>query len=305
MVQIVVIGAGQAGAALVAKLRSGGYAGKITLIGEEAAPPYQRPPLSQAYLMGEMAEERLYLRSAEYYASNDIKLMLGKPVSSIDAAAKTVTVGGDSLHYDQLAFTTGSIPRRLPTAIGGDLDGVYTVRSLGDVDAMRSEFVAGRRVVIIGGGYIGLEAAAVASKLGLDVTVVEMAPRILQRVAAPETSDYFRALHASHGVTILEGVGLDRFLGDGHVTTARLTDGRELPADFVIAGVGIVPATLLAGMAGLAIDNGIKTNARGRTSDPNIWAAGDCASFPWRGGGCGWNQCKTRLIKRNWWPKTC
>ncbi len=284
MVQIVVIGAGQAGAALVAKLRSGGYAGKITLIGEEAAPPYQRPPLSKAYLMGEMAEERLYLRSAEYYASNDIKLMLGKPVSSIDAAAKTVTVGGDSLHYDQLAFTTGSIPRRLPTAIGGDLDGVYTVRSLGDVDAMRSEFVAGRRVVIIGGGYIGLEAAAVASKLGLDVTVVEMAPRILQRVAAPETSDYFRALHASHGVTILEGVGLDRLLGDGHVTTARLTDGRELPADFVIAGVGIVPATLLAGMAGLAIDNGIKTNARGRTSDPNIWAAGDCASFPWRGG---------------------
>ncbi len=284
MVQIVVIGAGQAGAALVAKLRSGGYAGKITLIGEEAAPPYQRPPLSKAYLMGEMAEERLYLRSAEYYASNDIKLMLGKPVSSIDAAAKTVTVGGDSLHYDQLAFTTGSIPRRLPTAIGGDLDGVYTVRSLGDVDAMRSEFVAGRRVVIIGGGYIGLEAAAVASKLGLDVTVVEMAPRILQRVAAPETSDYFRALHASHGVKILEGVGLDRLLGDGHVTTARLTDGRELPADFVIAGVGIVPATLLAGMAGLAIDNGIKTNARGRTSDPNIWAAGDCASFPWRGG---------------------
>ena len=284
MVQIVVIGAGQAGAALVAKLRSGGYAGKITLIGEEAAPPYQRPPLSKAYLMGEMAEERLYLRSAEYYASNDIKLMLGKPVSSIDAAAKTVTVGGDSLHYDQLAFTTGSIPRRLPTAIGGDLDGVYTVRSLGDVDAMRSEFVAGRRVVIIGGGYIGLEAAAVASKLGLDVTVVEMAPRILQRVAAPETSDYFRALHASHGVKILEGVGLDCLLGDGHVTTARLTDGRKLPADFVIAGVGIVPATLLAGMAGLAIDNGIKTNARGRTSDPNIWAAGDCASFPWRGG---------------------
>ena len=284
MVQIVVIGAGQAGAALVAKLRSAGYTDKITLIGEEAAPPYQRPPLSKAYLMGEMAEERLYLRSAEYYANNDITLVLGKPVSSIDAAAKTVTVGGDSLHYDQLAFTTGSIPRRLPTAIGGDLDGVYTVRSLGDVDAMRSEFVAGRRVVIIGGGYIGLEAAAVASKLGLDVTVVEMAPRILQRVAAPETSDYFRALHASHGVTILEGVGLDRLLGDGHVTTARLTDGRELPADFVIAGVGIVPATLLAGMAGLAIDNGIKTNARGRTSDPNIWAAGDCASFPWRGG---------------------
>ena len=151
MVQIVVIGAGQAGAALVAKLRSAGYTDKITLIGEEAAPPYQRPPLSKAYLMGEMAEERLYLRSAEYYANNDITLVLGKPVSSIDAAAKTVTVGGDTLDYDQLALTTGSIPRRLPTAIGGDMGGIYTVRSLADVDAMRPEFVAGRRVVIIGG----------------------------------------------------------------------------------------------------------------------------------------------------------
>ena len=284
MVQIVVIGAGQAGAALVAKLRSAGYTDKITLIGEEAAPPYQRPPLSKAYLMGEMAEERLYLRAAEYYANNDITLVLGKPVSSIDAAAKTVTVGGDTLDYDQLALTTGSIPRRLPTAIGGDMGGIYTVRSLADVDAMRPEFVAGRRVVIIGGGYIGLEAAAVASKLGLDVTVVEMAPRILQRVAAPETSDYFRALHGSHGVTILEGVGLERLLGDGHVKGARLTDGRELPADFVIAGVGIVPATALAEMAGVVIENGIKTDAHGRTSDPNIWSAGDCASFPWRGG---------------------
>ena len=284
MSQIVVIGAGQAGATLVAKLRSAGHAGPITLIGEENAPPYQRPPLSKAYLMGEMAEERLYLRSAEFYESHDITLRLGQKVSAIDAAAKTVTVGSDTLHYDHLALTTGSVPRRLPAAVGGDLGGVYTVRSLGDVDAMRPEFVAGRRVVIIGGGYIGLEAAAVAAKLGLDVTVVEMAPRILQRVAAPETSDHFRALHGSHGVKILEGVGLDRLLGEGRVTGARLTDGRELPADFVIAGVGIVPATALAKMAGVEIDNGIKTDAHGRTSDPHIWSAGDCASFPWRGG---------------------
>ena len=284
MSQIVVIGAGQAGATLVAKLRSAGHAGPITLIGEENAPPYQRPPLSKAYLMGEMAEERLYLRSAEFYESHDITLRLGQKVSAIDAVAKTVTVGSDTLHYDHLALTTGSVPRRLPAAVGGDLGGVYTVRSLGDVDAMRPEFVAGRRVVIIGGGYIGLEAAAVAAKLGLDVTVVEMAPRILQRVAAPETSDHFRALHGSHGVKILEGVGLDRLLGEGRVTGARLTDGRELPADFVIAGVGIVPATALAKMAGVEIDNGIKTDAHGRTSDPHIWSAGDCASFPWRGG---------------------
>ena len=284
MSHIIVIGAGQAGAALVAKLRSGGHLGAITLIGEEAVPPYQRPPLSKAYLMGEMEEERLYLRSAEFYASHDITLRLGKPVTAIDRATKTVSLGEDTLHYDQLALTTGSIPRRLPAAIGGDLGGIYTVRSLADVDAMRAEFAHGRRVVIIGGGYIGLEAAAVAAKLGLDVTVVEMAPRILQRVAAPETSDYFRALHVAHGVKILEGVGLDRLLGESQVTGARLTDGSELPADFVIAGVGIVPATALAEMAGLTVENGIKTDAHGRTSDPSIWSAGDCASFPWQGG---------------------
>lgn len=280
----VVIGAGQAGAALVAKLRSGGHAGAITLIGEEAAPPYQRPPLSKAYLMGEMEEGRLYLRSPEFYATNDITLRLGERVTGIDPVAKTVTVGGDILSYDQLALTTGSVPRRLPSDIGGDLGGIYTVRSLADVDAMRAEFAHGRRVVIIGGGYIGLEAAAVAAKLGLGVTVVEMAPRILQRVAAPETSDYFRALHTSQGVKILESVGLDRLLGEGRVTAARLTDGRELAADFVIAGVGILPATALAELAGLTIENGIKTDAHGRTSDPSIWSAGDCASFPWRGG---------------------
>ena len=284
MSRTIVIGAGQAGAALVAKLRSGGYAGAITLIGEEPAPPYQRPPLSKAYLMGEMDEERLYLRSADYYATNDITLRLGQPVTGIDRVAKTVTLGDAALPYDQLALTTGSVPRRLPAAIGGALCGIYTVRSLADVDAMRAEFAPGRRVVIIGGGYIGLEAAAVASKLGLEVTVVEMAPRILQRVAAPETSDHFRALHRAHGVTLLEGVGLERLLGDDHVTAARLTDGREVPADFVIAGVGILPATALAEMAGLALDNGIRTDAHGRTSDPSIWSAGDCASFPWRGG---------------------
>ena len=284
MSHIIVIGAGQAGAALVAKLRSGGHVGAITLIGEEAAPPYQRPPLSKAYLMGEMEEGRLYLRSPEFYATNDITLRLGARVTGIDPVAKTVTLGGDILSYDQLALTTGSVPRRLPSDIGGDLGGIYTVRSLADVDAMRAEFAHGRRVVIIGGGYIGLEAAAVAAKLGLDVTVVEMAPRILQRVAAPETSDYFRALHTSQGVKILENVGLDRLLGEGRVTAARLTDGRELAADFVIAGVGILPATALAELAGLTIENGIKTDAHGRTSDPSIWSAGDCASFPWRAG---------------------
>ncbi len=284
MKHVVVIGAGQAGAALVARLRSGGHKGAITLIGEETAPPYQRPPLSKGYLMGEIEAERLWLRGPDFYAEHDIALRLASHVSAIDTAAKTITVGADVISYDELVLTTGSSPRRLPAAIGGDLAGVYTVRMLSDVDAMQAEFVAGRRVVIVGGGYIGLEAAAVAAKLGLDVTVLEMAPRILQRVAAPETSDYFRALHAAHGVKILESTGLDRLMGDTRVTGARLADGRELPADFVIAGVGIVPGTALAEAAGLAIENGIKTDAQGRTSDPHIWAAGDCASFPWQGG---------------------
>ncbi len=280
MSNVVVIGAGQAGAALVAKLRSLGHQGAITLIGEEPSPPYQRPPLSKGYLMGEMGAERLWLRAPDFYADHKITLRLGQPVTAIDRAARTVTVGGDVVCYDHLALTTGSIPRTLPAAIGGDLGGIYTVRTLADVDAMRGEFTPGRRVVVIGGGYIGLEAAAVAAKLGLQVSVVEMAPRILQRVASPETSDYMRALHAGHGVDIIEGVGLQRLVGNGHVSGAVLTDGRELPCDFVIAGVGIVPATALAAAAGVVIENGIRTDAQGRTSDAHIWAAGDCASFP-------------------------
>jgi 3-phenylpropionate/trans-cinnamate dioxygenase ferredoxin reductase subunit len=285
MTHVVVIGAGQAGASVVARLRAKGHAGPITLIGEEPVLPYQRPPLSKGYLLGEMEAERLMLRSAEFYDEQQVALKLGQAVTAIDTGARTVRVGGEVIGYDELVLTTGSVPRRLPAAIGGDLAGVHVVRTLADVDAERPEFTPGRRLVIVGGGYIGLEAAAVARKLGLEVTVLEMAPRILQRVAAPETSDYFRALHRAHGVTILEGTGLERLLGEaGRVVAARLTDGREIPADFVIAGVGIVPATALAEAAGLVIENGIRTDAQGRTSAPHVWAAGDCASFPWQGG---------------------
>ncbi|WP_309667634.1 FAD-dependent oxidoreductase [Tabrizicola sp.] len=284
MTDVVIVGAGQAGSALAAKLRALGHSGAITIVGEETAPPYQRPPLSKGYLLGDMAEERLWLRSPDYYTEQAITLRLGAPVSAIDRAAQTVTVAGEALHYDELVLTTGSIPRQLPAAIGGTLTGVHVVRTLMDVNAKKHRFVAGARVVIVGGGYIGLEGAAVAAKLGLDVTVIEAAPRILQRVAAPETSDYFRALHRAHGVKILEGVGLDRILGEGHVSGVRMADGRELPADFVILGIGIRPAIDLAEAAGLTLDNGIATDAYGRTSDPHIWAAGDCASFPWKGG---------------------
>lgn len=285
MDKIVVVGAGQAGAACVAKLRSSGFAGQITLIGEEHAPPYQRPPLSKAYLLGEMELERLYLRPESYYKENGIDLRLDTRVDAIDRADKVVIAGGHSVPYDHLVLATGSVPHRLPPTIGGDLDGVHVVRTLRHVDQMAPEVVPGGRALVVGGGYIGLEAAAVLSKKGMDVTLIEMAERILQRVAAPETSDYFRALHKSHGVTLLEGTGLTCLNGvDGRVTGAILSDNTEHPYDLVVVGIGVSPAAALAEAAGLEIENGIKTDAFGRTSDPSIWAAGDCASLPYRGG---------------------
>ena len=283
MRKVVVIGAGQAGASCVAKLRNTGFDGSITLIGSENVPPYQRPPLSKAYLLGDMTLERLFLRPEAFYHEHDITLRLHTKVDAIDRARREISIGDETLTYDDLVLTTGSSPRRLPASIGGGLKNVYVVRDLSDVDAMAPQFTGGAKVLIVGGGYIGLEAASVASKLGLDVTLVEMADRILQRVAAPETSDYFRALHTSHGVKLREGVGLDRLIGETAVSGALLTDSTELEVDFVIVGVGITPADELAGAAGLALDNGIKTDAFGRTSDAHIWAAGDCASFPHNG----------------------
>ncbi len=282
MAGIVVVGAGQAGASLVAKLRSLGCESPITLIGEEPVPPYQRPPLSKKYLLGEMEVERLLLRPHTFYAETEIDLRLSETVLTIDREQKAVTTAEHSIEYDQLVLTTGSVAQRLPGGIGGDLDGVYVVRNLRDVDSMAHEFRDGARVLIVGGGYIGLEAAAVAAGKGLKITLVEMADRILQRVAAEATSDFFRAVHGGHGVDIRESVGLQTLTGEGRVSGAVLSDGTELDVDFVIVGVGARPATDLAEAAGLVIDNGIKVDEFGRTSDPAIWAAGDCASFPWR-----------------------
>ncbi|MDO6484446.1 NAD(P)/FAD-dependent oxidoreductase [Shimia thalassica] len=282
MKNVVVIGAGQAGSSLVAKLRNGGFQGKVTLIGEEPVAPYQRPPLSKKYLLGEMELDRLLLRPESFYSDNAIDLHLNETVQSIDTENQVVTVADEAIGYDELVLTTGSVPRRLPAAIGGTLEGVYVVRDLKDVDSMAPEFSEGKRVLIVGGGYIGLEAAAVAASRGLKVTLVEMGDRILQRVAAPETSDYFRDLHKAHGVEILEGVGLDHLIGEGRVNGAKLTDGAQIDLDFVIVGVGITPATALAEDAGLEIENGIKTDAQGRTSAAHVWAAGDCASFPYK-----------------------
>ncbi len=284
MSHIIAIGAGQAGSSLCMKLRKLGFDGQITLVGEESEPPYQRPPLSKKYLLGDMTKERLYLLPPAMYEAQRITLKLGAPVTAIDTTAQTVTVGDDVLPYDQLAFTTGSRPHLLPAAIGGDLGFVFAVRTLSDVDAMTPAFNAGGHVLIIGGGYIGLEAAAVAAMRGLKVTLVEMAPRILQRVASPETSDYFRTLHTAHGVDIREGVGLARLTGDGTVSGAELSDGSTLKIDFALVGVGISPQSALADATGIEIENGIKTDAEGRTSVPGVWAAGDCASFPYREG---------------------
>ena len=280
---IVIIGAGQAGSSMAVKLRSLGFQGDVTLIGEEPVAPYQRPPLSKKYLLGEMSLERLYLRPPEFYATQNINLRLGTKVTAVDTINKSVKLGDETLHYSHLALATGSKPRLLPTSIGGALDGVFTVRTLADVDAMQTAFEQGGHVLVIGGGYIGLEAAAVAAKKGLKVTLVEMADRILQRVASSETSDYFRDLHTSHGVKILEGVGLDHLTGDGKVIGAVLSNGDELNIDFAIVGVGILPNIDLIEGTGIALNNGIETNCKGQTSIPDVWAAGDCASFPYQG----------------------
>ncbi|MDT8345446.1 MAG: FAD-dependent oxidoreductase [Thermohalobaculum sp.] len=283
--RVVVIGAGQAGQSLAARLRDLGHSGPITLIGAETEIPYQRPPLSKKYLLGEMTVERLHLKPRSFYAERAITLVTGEAVTAIDRAAREVVTATRRIGYDVVALTTGATPRRLPDAIGGGLGGVHTLRTLGDVDALRPAIVEGRRALIVGGGYIGLEAAAVAAQKGLKVTLIEAAPRILGRVAAPETADFFRRLHRSNGVDIREDTALARLEGEaGQVAHAVLADGATLAVDVVVVGIGVDPATGLAAATGLALDNGIAVDGLCRTSDPAIFAAGDCASFPWRGG---------------------
>lgn len=280
---IAVVGAGQAGASLVAKLRALGFDGRLTLIGEEPCPPYQRPALSKKYLLGEMSADRLALRPDSFYQDKRIDLLLGEQVSGIDTAARTLALADKTLPFDMLALTTGSRPRKLPAAIGGSLAGVHTLRTRADIDTLAGELAPGRHMLVVGGGYIGLEAAAVAIRRGLKVTVVENAPRILARVASAETAGYFSGLHRASGVTLLEGTGVMHLRGDSHVRSAVLSNGAEVPLDFVVAGVGALPCTELAEAAGILCDNGIAVDERGRTSAAQVWAAGDCTSFPWRG----------------------
>lgn len=283
--RLVIVGAGQAGFALAAKLRALKDERPITMIGSEPCLPYQRPPLSKKYLLGEMEFDRLTFRPESWYGENDIDIRLSTPVEAIDRENKLVRLfDGSAIPYDRLALATGATPRRLPSAIGGDLAGVFTVRDKADADALADEMKAGRRLLIIGGGYIGLEAAAVARKLGLEVTLIEMADRILARVAAPETADAIRAVHTSEGVVIREKTGLIRLIGlEGRVKGAELSDGTVLDVDMVIVGIGVLPNDQLASEAGIETMNGILVDSHGRSSDPDIFAMGDCAVQDWNG----------------------
>lgn len=283
--RIVVVGAGQAGAALVARLRALGHGGRLTLVGDEPDPPYQRPPLSKAYLKGELGRERLQLKAPAFYAENNIEVRTGEAVAEIDRGAHEVLLrNGGRLAYDLLALTTGAAPRTLPDEQGGGLSGVYLMRTLADADALAGAVGSAGRALIVGGGYIGLEAAAVLREKGMEVTLVEAAPRILSRVAAPATADFFRDLHHGRGVDIREGVVLARLAGEGgRVIGGELTDGTMIPAEIALVGIGIRPRDGLAASAGLTVEDGIRVDGGGHTSDPAIFAAGDCARFPYRG----------------------
>lgn len=283
---VVVIGAGQAGFSVCSRLRSLGFSGRVTLIGGEPHPPYQRPPLSKAYLLGDMDQSRLHFRPETYYAEANIKLITGCKVSRIDRDASGLELDdGRRLRYDRLVLTVGALPIKLPVAIGGALEGVFSMRDLADADRLAENFKPGQRALIVGGGYIGLEAAAVAIKCGVTTVLVEAADRILQRVASKEISRHLRALHLTKGVDLREGLMLSNLIGEnGRVTGGEFSDGSVVPVDLVVVGIGARPNHTLAEAAGLTIENGISVNQCCETSDPKILAAGDCASFPHLGG---------------------
>lgn len=278
--RVVVIGAGQAGGEVAQRLRGGGFEGEITLIGEEPAPPYQRPPLSKKYLMGELDLDRLLLRPAGVYAEERVALLTGVRAVWIDRAAKRVRLeGGREVAYDALVLATGAKPRALPIE-GASLPGVHSVRTAADVDAMREAFQPGAKLVVVGAGFIGLEVAAVARKLGLDVTVIEAAPRPLARVTSPEISGFFLDEHTRQGVRFILGGQIVRIAGDTRVRGLELADGTFVEAEIVVVGIGVAPETGLAEQCGLTVENGIVTDANCRTSDPAIFAIGDCAARP-------------------------
>ena len=282
---LVVIGGGQAGFSLIAKLRSMGDTRSISLVTAEKYPPYQRPPLSKKYLIGEMRSERLLLRPTKWYDDQSVSLYLQNKVSSIDIKSKSLLLAsGQSISYSSLALTTGSEAIKLPDSMGDNLDGVHTLRNIDDVDNIAVQLKSATSVLVIGGGYIGLEVAAVMSTLGHDVTIIEREERILQRVAAATTSQYFEKLHRKNGVQILASTSLVELLEKkGKVCGARLDNGSEINTSLVICGIGIRPSQQLAIDAGLKVNDGIVVTESCLTSNPNVVAAGDCTRFPYDG----------------------
>lgn len=277
----IIVGAGQAGAQGAQSMRQAGYDGDIIMIGDDPAPPYQRPPLSKAYLKGELSAERLYLRPPEFFTQQNIELRLSERVESINRDAKTITsANGDTLSYDSLLLATGAPPRKLQ-APGADLSNIHYLRTLKDSDTLRSILSIDGRILVVGAGYIGLEVAAVARAAGREVTVLEIADRVLARVACKAVSDFYETLHRSHGVDLRLSTGLEAFVGeDGAVCGVKLSNGEEIDCAAALVGVGAAPEIKLAAEAGLEVDNGIVVDDHARTSDPSIWAAGDCTNFP-------------------------
>lgn len=282
---VVIVGAGQAGVSCAFRLRALGYDGEITIAGGEPHLPYHRPPLSKKYLSGDGDAARLLIKSRDLYESERIRLRVDCPVVAIHREEKHVELAdGGVLGYDHLILATGARPRCLPVVHGARAPKVHLFRTLADAEALRETLVRDRHLLVVGGGYIGLETAAVARNLGMRVTVIERDQRILSRVACAETAAYFRALHEANGVRMHEGVALTRLeQGENGTIAARLSNGVSIEPNVVVAGVGVVPETGLAGQAHLLVDNGIVVDESGRTSDPFIYAAGDCARFPYRG----------------------
>jgi 3-phenylpropionate/trans-cinnamate dioxygenase ferredoxin reductase subunit len=275
-----VIGGGQAGAEAAFRLRQLDFKGEIDLVCEEPLPPYQRPPLSKKYLSGELPEDRLPVKPAEAYAEAGINLVLGRKASWVDRTHKNVRIdGGKELPYDALVLATGSRARKL-TAPGADLPGVHVLRSPGDVDAVRADLAPGMRVAVIGAGYIGLETAAVLRGMGHEVIVIEAAARPLARVTSPEVAGFFLDEHTAKGVRFALSAMCAVVKGDMRVRAVGLTDGSEIEADLVVAGIGISPEVSLAEAMGLNVENGIVVDGQGRTSDPSVYAIGDCARRP-------------------------
>ena len=275
----VIAGAGHAGGQTAISLRQAGYEGRIVVCGDEPVPPYQRPPLSKKYLSGELALPRVFLRPEGFYATHDIELRLGSTVREIDPERRSVVLdGGESIAYTDLVIATGSRPRRLAVP-GADLANVFYLRTLEDADAIAKELVAGRRLVVVGGGYIGLEIASTARGLGLEVCVVEAADRILGRVTAPEMSAYYTRAHRARGVDVRLATGIVSFEGDGKVRGVRCADG-IIPADIVVVGIGIVPEQRLAAAAGIPCDDGIVVDERCATAADRVYAVGDCTRHP-------------------------